>query len=103
MSPVERRGSTRRVVCKRVMVQAATGQFAAAGVTRNLSGRGVLLSLDADIAVGSSVEVMFDMPTLVGDNSYPVRCLGRVVRVEPGKAQRSVAVAFERVDILGQA
>jgi hypothetical protein len=57
-------------VRKPVVVKSATSSTTASGTTANLSSSGALLSLDISFAVGTSVELVFDMPTLAGDSYY---------------------------------
>jgi hypothetical protein len=62
------------------------------------------LTVEANVALGTAVEVLFEMPTIVGDNSYSVLCTGEVVRVESFPAGGvEVAVAFKELRFVGQA
>ncbi|MBV9670983.1 MAG: PilZ domain-containing protein [Acidobacteriales bacterium] len=55
------------------------------GVTKNVSGAGLYLDADQDLAVGSSIELELILPadTVNGSADVHVRCTGHVVRVDP--------------------
>jgi len=101
----DRRSLPRHAVSRPVTLRSATDAFSATtGVTKNVSGSGILLMVEANVAVGTVVEVLFDMPTIVGDNFYSVLCTGAVVRVETCSADGfEVAVAFKELRFVGQA
>ena len=70
----------------------------------NLSGSGVLFSIDAKLKVGSTIEMTFTMPTEVaGAMPMKIRCTARIVRVEepPGGAGKTgVAAHIERFETI---
>jgi hypothetical protein len=100
----ERRSFPRRRVRQPVVVKsAAVGGGAVQGETENLSSSGILIFINSPLAVGSKVELLFDMPTLAGAGHYPVRCLGRIVRTEAAAEHYAIGVAFEKVEVVAQA
>ncbi len=62
-----------------------------------------MLVVPANVPPESPVEVLFDMPAQVGNNSYPVLCKGTVVRLQSFAEGFGVAVAFKEVQFIGQA
>jgi hypothetical protein len=70
----------------------------------NLSGTGVLFSIDAKMKVGSTIELTFTMPTeVVGAVPMKVRCTARIVRVEEapaGGGKVGVAAHIERFETI---
>jgi hypothetical protein len=100
----DRRSLPRHAVSRPVTLRSPLDAFSATtGVTRNVSGSGILLMVEAHVAVGTAVEVLFDMPTIVGDNYYPVMCTGAVVRVESSSAGGfEAAVAFKELRFVAQ-
>jgi hypothetical protein len=59
------------------------------GVTENISRSGLLFRSSSPLEVGSSMELMLEMPhELTGDDDARVVCEGSLVRVEPMPATR---------------
>jgi len=100
----ERRSFPRHPVQQPVLVASPVGASQGiSGVTRDVSGSGVFIIVNHQIAVGSSIELLFDMPTQAGDGYYPVRCVGTVVRVESCADKAGLAIAFQKVENTGSA
>ncbi len=83
----------------------AAGQEAAAEhtSTKDISARGLYLSLSRNLRRGDRLECVLTLPPeITQGSSIQVRCLGRVVRVErPGKEGRmGVAATIERYEFL---
>lgn len=70
--------------------------------TREVSSRGVYFYLSKEVKSGMPVELTMTLPheiTMAGP--VRVRCLGRVVRSEPGEKNRvGVAVAIDRYEFV---
>lgn len=84
---------------------AAEAQVASAEQTstKDISARGLYLSLGRNLKKGDRLECVLTLPPeITQGNSIQVRCLGRVVRVErPGAEGRmGVAATIERYEFL---
>ncbi|MGA3212523.1 MAG: PilZ domain-containing protein [Terriglobales bacterium] len=68
--------------------------------TEDISSGGVLLSIDSDVKVGSSIAFTIRMPAdVVGsDKDVLVNCTGRVVRTSKRKDRRAVGVVIDEYD-----
>lgn len=54
------------------------------GETKNLSAGGVLFAAPIDVAVGDPIEYVITFPTgPINGSGVSLRCLGKVVRLEP--------------------
>jgi hypothetical protein len=63
------------------LVRAGALLIQKAGETRNLSSSGVLITTDARVPLGESIEYLITLPALSeGDNAVQLRCMGKVVR-----------------------
>lgn len=63
------------------LVRAGAMLVQKAGETRNLSSSGVLITTDARVPVGESIEYLITLPvTGEGASSVRLRCMGKVVR-----------------------
>lgn len=79
------------------LVRAGALPIKTAGETRNLSSSGVLISTDARVAIGESIEYLITLPVpSEGDNSVRLRCMGKIVRQELSSA----AATLERYEFL---
>jgi hypothetical protein len=67
------------------------------GETRDISAGGVLFYVDADMAVGSTIEFCISMPAQVLGTAadVKVKCLGRVVRCGLEGDKRAVAAVID--------
>jgi hypothetical protein len=91
----------RRVVRNPVLVTSPAGAFTpATGITENVGGGGVLLFLDVPITPGLAVELRFDMPTQAGEGSYPVHCVGEVVRSDWLSGRHAIALVLKKVEVV---
>lgn len=65
------------------LVRAGVSPLGKAGETRNMSSTGVLITTDAAVPVGATIEYLITLPVLSeGDQSVRLRCVGKVVRQE---------------------
>ena len=82
----------------KVRVQGPEGK-AAAGLTfqtatRDISARGLYLTVSQDLSLGTELECELTLPPeLCQGNTILIRCRGRIVRVERREAEDAVAVA----------
>lgn len=68
-----------------------------AGETRNLSSSGVLITTEARVAIGESIEYLITLPVSSPPHaSVRLRCMGKVVRLEAA----SSAATLERYEFL---
>ena len=69
-----------------------------AGETRNLSSSGVLMSTEAHVPLGESIEYLITLPVHAegGDPLVRLRCMGKVVRHETSAA----AATLERYEFV---
>jgi len=98
---LERRASQRFDFQLPVGVRLAGTDRQGYGFTQDLSGRGVLLYTDFQVAEGDAVELTLVMPseiTLTEDTR--VRCRGRVTRVLPADQKFGVAARLEGYEFL---
>jgi PilZ domain len=67
------------------------------GATGNISANGVLLQVDADLALGSAIEFSINMPSQVlgAPADVAVNCRGRVVRRFDAQGHRWVGVVID--------
>ena len=99
---VERRGAQRFGFHVAVSLHVITGRDGH-GFTQDLSGRGALVCTDFEVATGENVELTFVMPPEITlTDAMPVRCRGKVMRVNAGErgAKASVAVQIESYEFL---
>jgi hypothetical protein len=74
-----------------------------AGHTRDVSSRGVFMYLDSELSEGARMEFIMTLPPEVTlGNPVRVRCLGRVLRVEPKAREQGAAIAIESYDFLAE-
>ncbi len=79
------------------VIRAGTRPMNAACFTKNLSSCGVLMSTDAKLTIGESIEFVITLPpSIPGSQSVRVRCLGKVVRHEHAAS----ASTLERYEFL---
>ncbi len=77
------------------------------GETRNVSAGGVLFYASLKAEIGEPLEYIITFPTHSADGgSVSLRCLGKVVRVEPNGSENSgrllVAATLERYEFVRQ-
>ncbi len=67
------------------------------GLTQDISSGGVLFSVEADMAVGSIIEFVINMPaSVLGTGSdVKVKCVGRVMRCSLEGSRRAVAAVID--------
>jgi hypothetical protein len=75
------------------------------GKTRDISTRGVYLTIDSDISQGTELDLTMTLPAEVtGGTEVFIRAVGRVVRVEKGSDTENprlgVAAVIERYEIV---
>ena len=75
------------------------------GKTRDISTRGVYLTIDSDISQGTELDLTMTLPAEVtGGTEVFIRAVGRVVRIEKGSGAESprlgVAAVIERYEIV---
>ena len=73
------------------------------GQTRDVSSRGVFMSLNSDVAEGTGLEFVMTLPSEVTlAEPIRVRCTGRVLRVEKTERRQGIAVTIDRYDFVGE-
>lgn len=78
------------------------------GETRNLSAGGVLFAADVDVCIGDPIEYVITFPSgPINSRGVNLRCIGKVVRLEPppaetigGPSRHLVAATLERYEFL---
>ena len=92
---VEMRSSVRFPLKLPIAVRHATQQHQAE--TDNISAGGVLFRVDAEMAVGSTIEFSISMPAAVlgAGSDVLVNCTGRVVRCSMQEGQCTVAAVID--------
>jgi hypothetical protein len=73
------------------------------GCTQNISGRGILLLCDRNLAEGAALELTLSMPAdITLTAAMRVRCRGHVLRATPAVqgAQFAIAVCLEKYEYL---
>jgi hypothetical protein len=106
MSSDERRRAPRVPVKVPVKLRPTEGStpYMLSAESVNLSGTGLLFSIDAKLKVGTTIDLTFTMPTEVaGAMPMKVRCTARIVRVdEPpgGSGKVGVAAHIERFETI---
>lgn len=104
MSPTERRRASRLQIRLPLVVRWAGGSVVgeAATQSRDVSARGIYFLLSKEIERGSPVEIVMTLPheiTMVGP--VRVRCLGRILRIEPRPDHEvGVVATLERYEFL---
>ena len=75
------------------------GQF-----TRNVSSSGVYFEFASSLDVGTPLEFVLTLPEqITKGNAVRIRCMGKVVRVDPGKSEEGslgIAATIERYEFL---
>lgn len=75
----------------------------AAGFTQDVSARGIFFYSEANLPEGAIVELTFTMPSEITlQDSMPVRCCGRVLRIAPpqGGQRSGFAVRLDSYEYL---
>lgn len=79
------------------LVRAGAVALGKTGETRNMSSSGVLLSADAQVAIGDPIEYLITLPVPQGASpEVRLRCMGKVIRQDGGAA----AVTLERYEFV---
>ncbi len=103
MPQIERRRLQRIPIQGRVTGHYTDGStFEITGISKDVSAEGMFVFLGSELAVGSRVELMLQLPSQdLFKQTVTLRCAGRVVRTEGAMPDGSfgVAVAFEDVEI----
>ena len=97
----DRRSQTR--IPKRVPVKLKSGNQTATGHTRDLSSSGIFLYTDAEVAVGSELEIVLVLPPELSNGEKRwVCCQASVARVEGGNQDGRIGAAatIRRLDVL---
>jgi hypothetical protein len=71
--------------------------------TRNVSSSGVYFEFAAPLDVGTALEFVLTLPEqITKGNAVRIKCVGKVVRVDPNKQEGSLGVAatIERYEFL---
>ena len=106
MSDDERRRAARIPVKVPVKLRPTEGTtpYMLSAESVNLSGTGLLFSIDSKMKVGTVLELTFTMPTeVLGGMPMKIRCTARIVRVdEPagGSGKVGVAAHIERFETI---
>lgn len=99
----DRRSAPRYLLSLPISAHVAHKAEPVAGISRNISVRGVYFTIDEELTPGSVLDVSFTLPVETSeDTEVFVRAQGRVVRVEKGTdAERSgVAMVIEKYEIV---
>ena len=100
---IERRTSRRFTMSLGVTVRSSSpqGVVEQPGRTRDVGFRGLYFMTNAEYEIGSEIEFILTLPkevTQAGDVN--IRCVGHVVRTEPGNDSRGIAARIERYEFL---
>jgi len=73
--------------------------------TRDVSSSGIYFEFEAPMSIGTSVEFLMTLPEpLTKGTPVRIRCIGKVVRVEPdskaGHSQVGIAATIERYEFV---
>lgn len=81
----------------RLPVEVTTDDQPLQAMTQDISAGGVLLSLDAEVSIGSGIEFSISMPAeILGTGTdVKVHCVGRVVRSFCEEGRRAVAAVID--------
>ncbi len=83
------------------LVRAGSKRVLQAGETRNVSSGGVLFSSEAPFEIGELIEYFITLPTSEGEGKVRLRCLGRVIRLDPDcEPSGAVAATVERYEFV---
>ncbi len=64
--------------------------------TQDVSSRGLYFYVDKQLPPGSAVEIVLTLPTEITlAGPVRVRCLGRIIRVEPQNSTKKLGIAAE--------
>lgn len=86
-----------------VQVKVPVDEAAEVTATRDISARGIYFSMARDPKPGSQLECVLTLPPEICQGStIQVRCMGRVVRVEPPgpEGRTGVAATIDRYEFL---
>lgn len=79
------------------LIRAGARSIEHLGETKNLSSSGVLISTEALVSIGESIEYLITLPTTVlGEQAVRLRCMGKIVRQEIATS----AATLERYEFL---
>ncbi len=85
-----------------VKIEEITGDKAVQ--TRNVSSSGVYFEFASSLEVGTPLEFVLTLPEqITKGNAVRIRCMGKVVRVDPGTSEEGslgVAATIERYEFL---
>jgi hypothetical protein len=99
----DRRSAPRYVLALPIVARIAQQTEPVAGISRNISVRGVYFTMDQELPPGSALELSFTLPAEMTEGTEVfVSAQGRVVRVErESDAERvGVAMAIEKYEIV---
>lgn len=105
MSEDERRRAPRIPVKVPVKLRPTEGTtpYMLSAESINLSGTGVLFTIDSKMKIGSVIEMTFTMPgEVAGAMPMKIRCTARIVRVDEGASggKMGVAAHIERFETI---
>jgi len=89
-----------------VAVKSTDGQFPdTAGVSQNVSASGIFFYADSELPVGAPLELFLMMPPQSGFvfPTFPLRCVGSVVRTTKGGERYGIGVQFEKIEVMAEA
>jgi c-di-GMP-binding flagellar brake protein YcgR len=81
------------------------GVHRVSGVSKNLSAGGMFAYVEGEVAEGSYIELVLEIPSQdAPGQSVRMRCVGRVVRRDEPTADglQGIAVEFENMEIVGE-
>lgn len=103
-SAIEKRATRRFSIRLPISLKSGTGAGEVELRTRDVSARGLCFYSDRAFAPGADVQFTLTLPPEVTQTeSIPMRCMGRVVRVEHAAlgGGLSIAIIIDRYEFLG--
>jgi hypothetical protein len=101
--PPDRRSAPRYLLSLPIVARVAQKAEPIAGISRNISVRGIYFTIDQELTPGSVLDLSFTLPLEITEGTEVfVRVQGRVVRVErDSDAERvGVAMGIEKYEIV---
>ncbi len=95
---IERRRSTRYGFRLDARIQAVGPQPLPSPIetiTHDISSKGLLLEMDQPLEIGSRIQVTLDLPAEVVGRPVQLRCISRIVRLEPVATEGKIGVGAQ--------
>lgn len=101
---IERRKSTRYGFRLDATIEAVGPQSLSSPIqtiTHDISSKGLLLEMDQRLEIGSRIQVTLDLPAEVVGRAVRLRCVSRIVRLEPAASGKiGVGALIERFEFV---